>query len=210
MRTTLILISCAFALMLGSTFFASAGTITNNFGDGIDDWTVFSGVWTVQDGVLHQDEMGGPKVIVWDAPGELTDFTISVKARALTADADWGLAFHATDAQNHYSWQWVNGHLAFVSYVANSRSEDWTQDQPMEMNTWQEFTVIAEGASYTLYWKGDEITTFEHDALTTGKVGFFTWDQVDFDDFAVTAAEVGTAVSLKGKLTTTWGSIKAK
>ncbi|MBC8235257.1 hypothetical protein H8E77_37405 [bacterium] len=154
--------------------------------------------------------MGGPKVIVWDIPGELTDFTITVKARALTGDADWGLAFHAIDAQNHYSWQWVNGHLAFVSYVNGARSEDWTQDKPMEMNTWQDFKVVADGTSYELHWKGDNINTFEHKALTDGKVGLFTWDKIDFDDFTVTAEEISTAVSIKSKLTTTWGSIKAK
>ena len=208
MKTTFI--SCVIALMFLGTFWASAGTITIDFDKGIDDWTVFSGIWTVEDGVLHQDEMGGPKVIVWDIPGELTDFTITVKARALTGDADWGLAFHAIDAQNHYSWQWVNGHLAFVSYVNGARSEDWTQDKPMEMNTWQDFKVVADGTSYELHWKGDNITTFEHKALTDGKVGLFTWDKIDFDDFTVTAEEISTAVSIKSKLTTTWGSIKIK
>ena len=208
MKTTFT--SCVIALMFLGTFLASAGTITIDFDKGIDDWTVFSGIWTVEDGVLHQDEMGGPKVIVWDIPGELTDFTITVKARALTGDADWGLAFHAIDAQNHYSWQWVNGHLAFVSYVNGARSEDWTQDKPMEMNTWQDFKVVADGTSYELHWKGDNITTFEHKALTDGKVGLFTWDKIDFDDFTVTAEEISTAVSTKNKLTTTWGSIKAK
>ena len=208
MKTTFT--SCVIALMFLGTFLASAGTITIDFDKGIDDWTVFSGIWTVEDGVLHQDEMGGPKVIVWDIPGELTDFTITVKARALTGDADWGLAFHAIDAQNHYSWQWVNGHLAFVSYVNGARSEDWTQDKPMEMNTWQDFKVVADGTSYELHWKGDNITTFEHKALTDGKVGLFTWDKIDFDDFTVTAEEISTAVSIKSKLTTTWGSIKIK
>jgi hypothetical protein len=80
----------------------------------------------------------------------------------------------------------------------------------MEMNTWQDFKVVAEGTSYELHWKGDNITTFEHEALTDGKVGLFTWDQIDFDDFTVTAEEIATAVSTKSKLTTTWGSIKAK
>ncbi len=210
MRTTLILISYIVALMLGAAFFASAGTITNNFDGGIDDWTVLSGIWTVQDGVLHQDEMGGPKVIVWDTPGELTDFTISVRAMGRLSNADWGLAFHATDAQNHYSWQFVNGHLGFVSYVGNSRSEDWTWDTAEVIDVWQEFQVVAEGTSYELWWEGELRTTFEHSGLATGKVGLFTWDQVDFDDFTVEAAEVGTAVSTKSKLTTTWGSIKSK
>ncbi|MBM3243071.1 hypothetical protein FJZ31_42980 [Candidatus Poribacteria bacterium] len=209
MRTTFILTICIVSLMFWGTFFASAGTISTNFDKKIDDWTVFSGVWTVENGVLHQDEMGGPKVIVWNLPGELTDFTVSVKARALTNDADWGLAFHATDVNNHYSWQWVNGHLAFVSYVKGGRTEDWTQNQPQEMNTWQDFKVVAMGTSYDLYWKGNKITTFEHKALTTGKVGLFTWDKIDFDDFTVTAEDVGTAVSTKGKLTTSWGAIKA-
>lgn len=207
-------IGCVVTLMLGCAFLASAGTITADFEneDQFDDWTVLSGAWSItNDGIMHQEQMGGPIVAVWNVPEELEDFTINVQSRALTGDADWGLAFRATDVNNHYSWQYVNGHLAFVSYVNGARVENWTQNEGMVMNEWQEFEVTAEGNSYTLSWKGEEVHVFEHDALTGGKVGLFTWDQVDFDDFSVTADSLaGQAVSPVGSLTTAWGTIKVK
>jgi hypothetical protein len=194
------------------TSLAVAGGMAEDFSSALDaTWTTFAGVWEVQDGVLHQTEMDGPKVIVWEAPGELGDFTITVEARQMTSDADWGLAFRASDINNHYSWQWVNGHLAFVTYVNGSRTEAWTQDEPQEQEVWQEYKVVAEGTSYDLYWKGDLIHTFEHTALTTGFVGFFVWDQVDFDNFVVESDEIqGAAVSLRGSLVTTWSALKSE
>jgi len=212
MRNYLHVIGCIFILMFGCALFASAGTITDNLNDGkIDDWKVFSGVWSAKDGVLHETEMGGPKVIVWDTPGELKDFTISVKAMGLSGDADWGLAFRAKDVGNHYSWQYVNGGLMFVAYVGGARTENNLKAQGAILNEWQEFKVVAKGNSYTLSWKGNEIKTIEHAALTGGKVGFFTWDVVDFDDFVVTSDSIPstTAVSPKGRLSTTWGDIKS-
>ncbi len=214
MKRTLFSIACISVLMFGCAFLALAGSITADFGDKaqLDDWTVLSGMWSItNDGIMHQEQMGGPIVAVWDVPGELEDFTINVQSRALTGDADWGLAFRVADVGNHYSWQWVNGHLAFVTYIGGARTENWTQNQPMEMDTWQEFEVTGEGNSYTLSWKGEEIHVFEHDALTGGSVGFFAWDQADFDDFTVTADSIaGQAVSPVGSLTTAWGLIKVK
>lgn len=191
------------------TSFAKAGEIGEDFSTPLDDtWTVFSGNWEVTDGFLHQSEFGGPKVIVWEAPGELENFTITVEARQLSTDADWGLAFRASDVNNHYSWQWVNGHLAFVTYVGGARAEAWTQNEPQEQDVWQEYKVVADGDTYDLYWKGDMIHTFEHDALDDGFIGFFVWDEVDFDNLVVEADEIASAVSPQVKLAITWGRIK--
>ncbi len=212
MKRTLFSIVCAFALIFGYTFLASAGSITDDFEDNnIDDWTVLSGTWSVKDGVLHQTQMGGPQAIVWEAPGELVDFTISVKAMGLIADADWGLAFHGSEGGNHYSWQFVNGGMMFVVYVAGGRVETNLQGQGEILNEWQDFEVVAEGSSYDLYWQGDLIQNFTHDALVDGRVGLFAWDLADFDDFTVTTDSLADqAVSPVGSLTTVWGSIKVK
>jgi len=194
--------------------FSFAGTLTEDFNDGdMDGWTILSGTWAVTDKELHQTQAGGPMVIVWEEPGELTDFTLTVRAMGLVTNADWGLAFRVADINNHYSWQFVNGHLAFVSYVNNGRTENWTWNTAETLNEWQEFTVVAEGNSFELWWKGEKKHTFQHDALTTGKVGLFGWETSEkFDDVSVTAEGIGggRAVSKSGKLTTTWSSIKSK
>ena len=198
-------------LMFLAAPFAMAGGMAEKFDNKLDKtWKVFSGVWEVKDGILHQSELGGPKVIVWETPGELNNFTITVESRQLSNDADWGLAFRASDVSNHYSWQWVNGHLAFVTYVNGARTEAWTMNEPQEQNKWQEYKVVAKGDTYDLYWKGNKINTFQHKALKKGFVVFFVWDEVDFDNFVVESDEIvgGLAVSPQDKLATTWGALK--
>lgn len=199
-------------LIFGFVFPISAGTIVDDFeDDNIDDWTVLSGAWSAEDGVLHQTQMGGPQVIVWETPGELEDFTISVEAMGLIGDADWGLAFHGSEGGNHYSWQYVNSGLMFVVYTNGGRVETNLQGQGEILNEWQYFEVVAEGDSYDLYWEGDMIRNFTHSALTTGRVGLFAWDLADFDNFTVTAGSIaGQAVSPGSSLTTAWGLIKVK
>ena len=154
---------------------------------------------------------GGTKKVIAEYPGELKDFTITVKAMGLSADADWGVVFRAKDVNNFYSWQYCNSALEFVSYVAGTRAETNLQAQGAILNEWQEFKVVSKGTSYDLYWAGNMIKTFENAALTGGKVGFFTWDVVDFDDFVVTSDSISstTAVSSKACLSTTWGDIKS-
>ena len=201
----------SFVTFMLLTSFAFAGNMAENFSGVLDKtWTSLAGVWATQGGVLKQTEMGGPKMIIWKAPGELKNFTITVQARQITADADWGVAFRASDIANHYSWQWVNGHLGFVTYIANARTEAWTQNQPQEQNVWQEFKVVSKDTSYDLYWKGNKINTFEHKSLTKGFLGFFVWDQADFDNLVIESNEIATsAVSTQGKLSATWGELKS-
>ena len=199
-------------LMFGFVFLVSAGDLVDDFeDDDISDWIVLSGAWSAEDGVLHQTQMGGPQVIVWETPGELEDFTISVEAMGLIGDADWGLAFHGSEGGNHYSWQYVNSGLMFVVYTSGARVETNLQAQTEILNEWQAFEVVAEGDSYDLYWEGDMIRNFTHGALTGGRVGLFAWDVADFDDFTVSSSSIaGLAVSPVGSLTTAWGSIKVK
>lgn len=212
MKTMTIITVCVFALIFGCVSFVAAGDLVDDFeDDDIGDWTILSGAWSAEDGVLHQTQMGGPQAIVWETPGELEDFTISVKGMGLTPDADWGLVFHGSEGGNHYSWQFVNGGLMFVVYTNGSRVETNLQAQGEILNEWQDFVVVAAGDSYDLYWKGDMISNFTHGALTTGRVGLFAWDLADFDDFTVTADSlVGLAVSPDSSLATSWGSIKVK
>ncbi len=212
MKTMAITTIYVFSLVFGCLSFVSAGELVDDFeDDDISDWTILSGAWSAEDGVLHQTQMGGPQVIVWETPGELEDFTISVKAMGLISDADWGLAFHGSEGGNHYSWQYVNSGLMFVVYTSGARVETNLQAQGEILNEWQSFEVVAEGDSYDLYWEGDMIRNFIHGALTDGRVGLFAWDLAAFDDFTVTADLIaGQAVSPVGSLTTAWGSIKVK
>ncbi|MBM3243072.1 hypothetical protein FJZ31_42985 [Candidatus Poribacteria bacterium] len=202
--------SCVAALMFLQISFA--GTLTEDFNDGkMDGWTVLSGTWEVKNKELRQNQMGGPMVIVWDEPGELTDFTMTGKVMGLGGDADWGLALRVTDRNNHYSWQYVNSNLMFVTYINGTRTEAWKTPQAEILNEWQDFKVVAKGKTFELWWKGVKKNTFEHDALKKGKVGLFGWETAEaFDDITLTAEGVGKAtVFPKDKLAQIWGQIKS-
>jgi hypothetical protein len=186
------------------------------------DWTVLSGTWEVKDGAYRETkDAGGPLVSVV-GEDKWADYTITVKGQGLIGDADWGIAFRVKDASNHYSWQYVNSNLMFVSYINGGRTENFQQPQGEILNEWQEFKVVAKGNTFDLYWKEKKITTFKHDTLKSGKIGVFGWVNsglvlgkgggVAFDDFNAEGPGIpsSAAVQPAQKLPITWGGIKSR
>jgi len=185
------------------------------------DWEALRGVWEIKDGEFRETgDADAPLVAVVGEP-DWTDYTISVRAKGLVGDADWGIAFRVQDINNHYSWQYVNSGLMFVAYVGGSRSESNLQGQAEILDEWQDFQVVVEGNNFDLYWNGDLISTFKHDALEEGYIGLFGWVNagtappgggIAFDDFNAEGPGIPTsfAVEAHGKLTTTWGGIRSK
>lgn len=193
--------------------------------DQLSDWKDLAGKSEIRDGLLCSvSAVGGPLVcVIDDWKDEWSDYTITVKAMGLNSDADWGIAFRVQDIGNHYSWQYCNSCLMFVTYIGGSRSEVCEVAQGEVLNQWQDFEVDVKGNTFDLYWNGKLIKTVEHDALETGKVGVFVWINsgqavgdlggVAFDDFTVNGKGIPTtlkAVEPKGKLAVTWAIIKAQ
>lgn len=186
-----------------------------------DDWEALRGTWEVKEGQYFETAAADGPLTTAVGEAEWTDYTISVKAMGLVADADWGIAFRIQDANNHYSWQFVNGGLMFVSYVGGSRTETNLQGQGEILNEWQDFMVVVEGNTFDLYWNGDLINTFEHDAFEAGKIGLFGWVNggspvagpgggIVFDDFSAEGPGIPSTLSVEpgSKLTVSWGKIK--
>ncbi|MBC8461639.1 MAG: DUF1080 domain-containing protein [Deltaproteobacteria bacterium] len=184
------------------------------------DWTSLRGTWEVKDGALRETaDAGGPLVVVMGKE-DWTDYTITATIQGLIGDADWGIAFRVQDVNNHYSWQFCNGNLMLVTYVGGARTEAFNQAQGEVLNEWQDFKVEAKGNTFDLYWQGNKITTFKHDALESGQIGIFGWVNsglvlgagggVAAEDFTAEGPGIPSsqAVSPNQKLTVTWGAIK--
>jgi len=185
-------------------------------------WTDLAGTLEIRDGMMCSvSAADGPLVsFIADWEDDWSDYNIKVKAQGLVADADWGIAFRVQDAQNHYSWQFCNGSLMFISYVGGARTENAVKGQGEVLNEWQDFEVNVEGDTFDLYWNGDLIKTVSHNALEAGKVGLFNWINggtalgenggITFDDFIVEGEGIPgkLAVDSRGKLASTWAGIK--
>jgi hypothetical protein len=191
--------------------------------DQINQWKDLAGTMAIADGLLcSMKDAGGPLVsMVKDWKNEWADYTITVKAQGLVADADWGISFRVKDIANFYSWQFCNGNLMFVTYVGGARTEAWKVAQAEVLNTWQDYKVVVKGNKFDLYFGGKLSQSVTHDALKTGSVGTFVWINggtklgnhggVAFDDFSVDGTGIPgalTAVELSGKLAVTWAEIK--
>lgn len=190
--------------------------------DQIDSWQDLAGKMEIRDGFLCSvNAAGGPLVsMITDWKDEWSDYNIKVKAQGLIADGDWGIAFRVKDISNHYSWQFCNGSMMFVTYVGGSRTEAWTVGQAEVLNEWQDYEVNVEGNTFELYFNGKLMNTVKHDSLKTGSVGIFTWINAGlvlgdlggaaYDDFIVEGKGIPTSKSVESrhKLTTTWANMK--
>jgi len=193
--------------------------------DQINQWEDLAGRMAIIDGLLCSvDAADGPLVsMISDWKDEWSDYTITVKAQGLAADADWGIAFRVQDIQNHYSWQFCNGNLMFISYVANARTEAFTVVQAEVLNEWQDYRVDVKGNKFDLYFGGELIQSVTDDALETGSVGTFVWINggttlgdhggVAFDNLNIDGEGIPgslTAVTPEARLSTTWGELKSE
>jgi len=97
----------------------------------------------------------------------------------------------------------------FRECVAGSRTHLWNTPFATVLDEWQEFKVVAQGDTFDCYFDGELKTTVTSDRFKSGPVGVFAWDQARFDDFEVTGPGIPHRVEGDGKLTATWGMIKA-
>jgi len=192
--------------------------------DQINQWKDLAGTMAIKDGLLCSvKDAGGPLVsMVKDWKDEWSDYTITVKAQGLVADADWGISFRIKDIANFYSWQFCNGSLQFITYVGGARTEAWKVVQAEVLNQTQDYKVDVKGSAFDLYLNGKLIQSVKHDALKTGSVGTFVWINggtalgnhggVSFDDFNVDGKGIPgalTPVTPQAHISTTWGDIKS-
>lgn len=163
-----------------------------------EQWTDLSGDWGIQDGLFYEfADADGPLVAVTGDPN-VTDYTLTVEAQGLVADADWGLAFRVQDIDNHYSWQFQNANLVFVRYFEGASNTLFSVEQEEVLNEWQEFRVDVRGDTFDCYFDGELITSVTDNTLAWGQVGLIGWINagspvqeniggIVFDNFSATA-----------------------
>jgi len=216
---------CCFAILPLMLLYNTSQALLFDFekADQINQWKDLAGTMAIKDGLFCSTAAaGGPLVsMIKDWKDEWLDYTITVKAQGLVADADWGISFRVQDIANHYSWQFCNGSLQFITYVGGARTEAWKVGQAEVLNEWQNYKVEVKGNTFNLYFNDKLIQSVKHDALKTGSVGTFNWINggtalgahggVTLDDFTVDGKGIPSsklAVESKNKLAVTWAGLK--
>lgn len=216
---------CCFAILPLMLLYNTSQALLFDFekADQINQWKDLAGKMEIKDGLLcSTSAAGGPLVsMIKDWKDEWSDYTITTKAQGLIGDADWGIAFRVQDIANHYSWQFCNGSLMFITYVGGARVENVIQAQGEVLEKWQEYKVDVKGNKFDLYFDGKLLKSVTHDALKTGSVGTFNWINgglvvgahggVALDDFNVEGKGIPSsklAVESKNKLAVTWAGLK--
>lgn len=171
----------------------------------LDAWTDLAGFFDIESGQLMElEDAGGPLVTLAD--GSYSDVAVSVDATGLVGDADWGIVFRATDLQNFYSFQFVNGALELLEYVAGARATIYNQAFAEELGVVQKYQIVARGTVIQLWFNGEVVAIVEDDSLTEGQVGLFTWVNAGtdlsatiggtaFDNFVVSSVAGATDVN---------------
>jgi len=97
----------------------------SDFGAGTGNWTKPVGSWDIDDGAIRQssDEEG---TLAYDGDQSWTNYTLHLKAKKLSGDEGFLIAFHLHDDQNYWRWNvggWGNTRSAIQRIEEGSAQE---------------------------------------------------------------------------------------
>ena len=154
------------------------------------------------------------------------EYTLEVKVKPLTTgDAPANILFRLQDpvpqawgdrsGPNTHMYRWiVNGWTNTESrpYMYNEgQSEMLAQtNNSLVVGNWHDLKLVVDTAGCAGYVDGNEMFDVEHAQWTEGRVGIQAYTgKMDFDDFVVYGPEGPAAVTAAGKMSLSWGAIKA-
>jgi hypothetical protein len=174
------------------------------------EWKEEGGKWKVENGVYVGEQLNAVEGVTLIGEANWTDLTLEATVR--NAQGNWmALVVRWIDVNNHYGW-WVN--------LGNSTAEWWVktgayaqQDSGAIRLNKKEYKlkIVVKGDTFKGYYNDQLIATMEHKNHKQGRVGLLVWEgSSSFDDINIIGPGIpGLAVNPKGKLATTWASIKA-
>jgi len=219
-------------LLLTLMFSSPAWSLFYDFQDAgqLDDWTVIQGTWSIVDGVLDGQgpQAGQPGVMavisdhMWDENWK--DYVVEYKARILDSTEDAGIVFRwqkadPNDTRYHLcrvdSWPRNEGQQQAEGWAAPvdgaGREMLGRTKIEIEYDTWYDFRLEVAGEKFSYYFHGDLMFEIEGAGYSWGKIGFRMWNShAQYDDVLITGAGIPGAVSSIGKLSVTWGLLKAE
>ncbi len=192
-------------------------------------WEMISGDWEVSKGEYHQNSTAGP----WQASmvsndywkDEWVEYTIEVKIKPLTeGDAPANILFRVQEPvpvlwadrngpDTHlYRWiinGWDNAESRPYMYNAGQTEMLAQTNNTLVVGDWHDIKLVVTDTGCAGYVNGTEMFDVEHAEWTDGRVGIQAYSgKMDFDDFAV-YGPAGMDVEAMGKISTTWGMVKA-
>ena len=157
-------------------------------------------------------ELKGSKI------GGAEGFLIMFRCKGRMTDRDVGLGDHPDRMEKEKTtleYWWNLGGWANV----RSQVESWggkggaNSNHTINTDEWYEIKIVNTPADYTLYLNGEEVASVSDSTQEgKGRIGLATWSTTArFDDVIVYGPDGPSkqAVESKGKVTTTWASIKS-
>ena len=204
---------CSFLVWFGNPILCEAFLWDFNEAAQSADWEVISGTGEIDEDAYKLSDAAEALAIAGES--NWTDYTITCKAR-LTQPGGFNnvaIAFRASlDGTSEYMFMLEGGRqqAEWWKKIAGVYTEIRVDALKIDTEDWFNFTVVVEGEMFSGYYEGKLISTIEDKDLQNGKVGVRVFGSTaHVDDFEVNGPGImASTVEAKGKLTTTWGSIK--
>ena len=185
-------------------------------------WLIVSGEWNVEDevAILQAAGGGGHRHILvaddfWD--DSWTDYTFEVKFQLIGSSCDIFFKYAqepAAGEQLLYFWEIRTDTAHIIKTVNGVRTKgvEGTKSDGVPANQWSSAKLELTSKTATAYINGEEKWSIDASDIPNGRVGIGGYQDREshFDDVQVYGPKgPGAAVSVKGKVTLTWGEIKS-
>jgi len=211
-------------VLLSLAFVNGIYAITDDFGDGNDNgWSQIQGVWSVKNGEYVQEDT------VWTSTStnetyhrsyfgdeSWENYTLQAKVR-IEKGGDLapiiGIFFRVTEksASGDYYYFRLDTRAAEGPCLIKSPNTILQENKSKPAVIGQNYIlkVDVNGDNIKCYIDGQLEIELQDNSFSKGAVGVGTFNTDGyFDDVIVSGGDIVSAVSTKGKLTTTWASIK--
>jgi hypothetical protein len=211
-------------VFLSVSFVSGIYAITDDFNDGNDTgWTQILGTWSVNNGEYVQTETAFASTATNDTYlrsffGDVNwvNYTFEAKVRIEnggTVAPIIGIFFRVTDksATGDYYYFRLDTRAAEGPALIKSPNTILQENMTKPANAGQNYVLKVDvtGDNIKCYIDGQLEIELQDSSFSKGAVGVGTFNtEGHFDDVNVISKDVTSAVSMNGKLTTTWASIK--
>ena len=228
--------SSALVMVFALVFVVSAwtGTFRDDFQDGdLEGWQQFwpagEMIWEVIDGELACSRLTDHSAEIVTGDVSWTDYTIECDVKLLEdhGAGDFALIVRVASGNNGYGFlvgDWVGESAAYTQKWPDLNMKVIEPLDPLELNAWHHLKLEVEDSEFT-FWVNDEIAIeYDDDLYQNGMVGFGVANYtVRCDNVVITGPDVpdivpdtwpeqiveqGRPVEPRGRLITTWASIK--
>lgn len=216
-----------------STTLILAGTWRDDFEDGdLVDWEGVNASWIVEDGECSGELFNAPsgifeRITIGDIVWK--DYTVKCKMKFVATGHSWpfaGISFRDNPGEWRYGFVINTQKNTAWAFKYFQEALTFPSEIPLPFapskDTWYELKIVVEGDHFEFYINGEPACEFDDNSIPSGKVGLCVRNaHAHFDDLIISGDDVedggnwdpaehleGKAVEPKGKLATTWGTLK--